>query len=119
MPNGVAIVPGHNCVVCVLCGVMLQEYVNLNNSDSYLMAAGAQALVSSKAGRAAKVSVCMVCLQVPASACQALLCGRFHCCHDFSQLWQKGSYDICADGCSSTAGATCDRPAMMASGPGG
>jgi hypothetical protein len=41
----------------VLCAALcaLQEYVNLNNSDSYLMAAGAQALVSSKAGRAAKV----------------------------------------------------------------
>jgi hypothetical protein len=35
----------------------LQEYVDLNASNSYLMAAGAQALVSSKAGRAAKVGV--------------------------------------------------------------
>jgi hypothetical protein len=40
---------------CVLTCCVLQEYVNLNNEDSYLMAAGAQALVSSKAGRAAKV----------------------------------------------------------------
>jgi hypothetical protein len=32
-----------------------QEYVDLAAADSYLMAAGAQALVSSKAGRAAKV----------------------------------------------------------------
>lgn len=45
-------------VPCVAhCVLLPQEYVNLNNSDNYLMAAGAQALVSSKAGRAAKVSL--------------------------------------------------------------
>jgi hypothetical protein len=42
-----------NCAGC--CAHTVQDFVNLNNEDSYLMAAGAQALVSSKAGRAAKV----------------------------------------------------------------
>lgn len=63
-------------LLCVVCCVVLQEYVNLNNSDSYLMAAGAQALVSSKAGRAAKVRDPARLLQsaglhVPARACEA------------------------------------------------
>jgi hypothetical protein len=39
----------------MLLPLLLQEYVDLAAADSYLMAAGAQALVSSKAGRAAKV----------------------------------------------------------------
>lgn len=42
-------------VHCSSFMLLLQEYVDLSAADSYLVAAGAQALVSSKAGRAAKV----------------------------------------------------------------
>lgn len=39
-----------------ICWCVVQEYVDLSAADNYLLAAGASALVSSKAGRAAKVS---------------------------------------------------------------
>lgn len=48
---------------CVVHLYLLQEYVDLNAADNYLLAAGASALVSSKAGRAAKVSTAVLGLE--------------------------------------------------------
>jgi len=80
-PNAAEAIPA---AFLLLMHLLLQEYVNLNNSDNYLMAAGAQALISSKAGRAAKVwltaslvkqSEAADCLTIRAMCAQQLKCG--------------------------------------------